>query len=157
MTPLPQPGVAALDWPLYDASPEQAFGRFWKKYATFTGRASRSEFWWWYLITVVISVVLSSINLAVVGNNPTVPIPGTDPWQYVIDSIVWSLKTSIASTIWSLATLVGQIAITVRRLHDTNRSGWWYLLAFIPIVGAIILIVFCADTPRPEGQHYDRR
>ncbi|GAA1838698.1 DUF805 domain-containing protein [Microlunatus capsulatus] len=156
MSSLTRTGPARLDQPLYDASPRQAFVRFWKKYATFSGRASRSEFWWWYLISVVVSIILGVISVAVVGVDTTVPAPGADAQQYAVDSMLRSLKTSAASSVWSLLTFVGLLALSARRLHDTGRSGWWYLIILVPVVGIVVLIVFWASAPRPEGQRYDR-
>ncbi|WIB65644.1 DUF805 domain-containing protein [Curtobacterium sp. MCBD17_040] len=62
----------------------------------------------------------------------------------------------VISTAWSLATLVPGLALAWRRLHDTNRSGRWYLLLLIPVVGAIILLVWFAGQSRPEGARFDR-
>jgi uncharacterized membrane protein YhaH (DUF805 family) len=163
----PQPGYPQpafpydpndLSKPLYGATIGQAFTRFWKKYVVFTGRASRSEFWWWYLVAAGVSVVLGSINLAVVGVYvpPAATSANFDPRQIFLDSMLHSLRASIASSIWSLAIFVGQLALSTRRLHDTGRSGWWYLLILIPLVGVIILIVFWAEAPKPAGQRYDR-
>jgi uncharacterized membrane protein YhaH (DUF805 family) len=99
-------------------------------YVNFTGRACRSEYWYWVLFTVIVSIV-----------------------TFVIDSIIGA---SVTSTIWELATILPSIAIGVRRLHDTDRSGWWILLGLIPLVGAIILIIwFCSkgtDGPNRFGE-----
>ncbi|GAB2591457.1 hypothetical protein GCM10009593_34580 [Microlunatus antarcticus] len=151
-------GEVPLSQPLYGATIKQSAVRFFKKYATFSGRASRSEFWWWYLIAVVVSLVLNLINRALAG---PAPLPGdltteADVSRYFMDSFAYSMKSSIASIIFSLATFVGLLALSARRLHDTNRSGWWYLIILVPIVGFIILIVFWASAPKPEGQRYDR-
>ena len=150
------PGATPLDAPYYEAPFGEAVSRFWKKYATFSGRASRSEFWWWYLISLVVSIILTVISVAVVGVDTTVPAPGADAQQYAVDSTLRSLRTSAASSVWSLLTFVGLLALSARRLHDTGRSGWWYLIILVPVVGIIVLIVFWASAPRPEGQRYDR-
>src|SRR5215813_3749551 len=81
-----------------------------RNYVGFSGRASRSEFWYWILFTVLVSIVATIIDLVVLSSN-----------------------TSVLSTIWSLATFLPSLAIGVRRLHDTDRSGWWWLIAFIPL------------------------
>lgn len=98
----PQPPVAAvpLDQPYYGCPFPEAFIRFWKKYATFKGRASRSEFWWFMLADVIITFMLSAIANAV-------------------DQL------SFLPALWVLATFVPSIALATRRLHDTNKSGWW--------------------------------
>jgi len=99
-------------------------------YVNFTGRACRSEYWYWVLFTVIVSIV-----------------------TFVIDGVIGA---SVTSTIWELATILPSIAIGVRRLHDTDRSGWWILLGLIPLVGAIILIIwFCSkgtDGPNRFGE-----
>ena len=86
-----------------------------KKYADFTGRARRKEYWMFILIYTIINIVLAVLGL---------------------DSI---------SMLVGLALLVPSISIATRRLHDTGRSGWWQLLILIPIIGFIALIVFLAQ------------
>jgi uncharacterized membrane protein YhaH (DUF805 family) len=105
---------------------------YWKRvvlerYAQFTGRSSRAEFWWYFLANIIISIVLNVLVAA--------------------SSIFW-----VPYVIYSLAVLIPGLAVGVRRLHDTNRSGWWLLIALIPIVGIIVLIVFWASegTPGPN-------
>jgi uncharacterized membrane protein YhaH (DUF805 family) len=156
-------GEVPLSQPLYGATIGQAVRRFWKKYATFTGRASRSELWWWFLVSYLISFVLSIVGQAIAGPQPQLaPETATsytsqaELTAYFYAVLGWTAKASILSGIWGLATLVGQISLSTRRLHDTGRSGWWYLIGLVPIVGGIILIVFWASAPKPEGQRYDR-
>ena len=148
----PQPVHAAtpLSQPLYGATIGQAVSRFFTKYATFSGRASRSEFWWVYLAyVVVLAVIMIPLNAAgvtsvtVTADNQIVYGPGY--W------VVWTI-----SMIVSLALLVPSLAITWRRLHDTNRSGAIYFLALIPFVGPIILIVMLALPSNPAGVRFDR-
>lgn len=99
-------------------------------YVNFTDRACRSEYWYWILF-IIIGLVVAEIIDTVIGK-------------------------PIFYTLFSLAVLIPNIAIGVRRLHDLDRSGWWLLLSFIPLVGAIILIVwFCSkgtDGPNRFGQ-----
>lgn len=99
-----------------------------KKYAVFTGRARRSEFWYFVLFNFLISLGLSTIG--------------------------WIIGTSVLSYIYALFVLIPSIAVAVRRLHDTGRSGLWILLSFIPIVGAIILIVFSVEDSVPGDNQY---
>lgn len=96
-----------------------------KKYAVFTGRARRQEFWMFVLFSWIISVVLSIIDYA---TGLTHAAGGT----------------AVLSTLYGLAVLIPSLAVSWRRLHDTNRSGWWILIGFVPFVGWIILIVFYA-------------
>ncbi|HEY0237434.1 MAG TPA: DUF805 domain-containing protein [Friedmanniella sp.] len=157
--PYGQPGEVPLSQPLYGASIGQAVRRFWKKYATFSGRASRAEFWWWILVSYLVSFVLGIIGQAIAGPQPQAPVAATtqgDITQYMFSVFGWVAKASVVSWIWALATLVGVLALSARRLHDTDRSGWWTLIYLIPLVGFIILIVFWASAPQPQGQRYDR-
>lgn len=100
-----------------------------KKYAVFTGRARRQEFWMFALFNVIAAIVLFAVDMAL----------GTYPLLYVI---------------YALAVLLPGLGVTVRRLHDTGRSGWWILIDLIPFVGAIILIVFLAtEGDRHQNAH----
>jgi uncharacterized membrane protein YhaH (DUF805 family) len=103
-------------------------------YVNFSGRAMRSEYWYWTLFVIVGGIVASVIDMAVFGAG------------------AMSGSLGIVSVLFNLAVLLPSIAIGVRRLHDLDRSGWWLLLLFIPLVGAIILIVwFCTrGTPGPN-------
>lgn len=88
------------------------------KYATFTGRARRAEFWWFALASFLVSLVLGFVDDAVLGFQSTGPLEG----------------------IWSLAVLIPSLAVGARRLHDIGKSGWFLLLALIPIIGWAVLI-----------------
>lgn len=107
-----------LDKPYYGCSFQEAFLRFWKKYTVFKGRASRSEFWWWVLAAFGINIVLDILNTA------------TDE------------KLGFLATIWGLVTLIPTLALSVRRLHDTNKPGWWVAIFYIAmVIGLIIMII----------------
>ena len=84
------------------------------KYADFSGRADRSEYWWFVLFIIIVSLATSMLS-------------------------------SVLSGLFSLGTLLPSIAVATRRLHDTDRSGWWQLILFIPVIGAIVLIVLLAQ------------
>ena len=94
-----------------------------RKYADFSGRARRAEYWWFYLL-VIIGYVVATIVDSLLGLDQTVGPYGT------------------TTLVLLLAMLLPSIAAGVRRLHDTDRSGWWMLIALIPLVGAIVLLVF---------------
>ncbi|MBO0654186.1 DUF805 domain-containing protein [Streptomyces triculaminicus] len=100
-----------------------------KKYATFSGRAGRPEFWMFTLISFVISIVLAVIDSAL----------GTAP---------------VIGLVYSLAVLLPGLAVGTRRLHDIDRSGWWLLLALIPLLGSIVLLVFFALPGTPGENSY---
>ncbi|MFT8356996.1 MAG: DUF805 domain-containing protein [Bifidobacterium aquikefiri] len=121
-----------IDRPWYGISLKDAIIRFFKKYAVFSGRASRSEYWWAYLFTTVVSLAISIIFSAM-GN-------------HIADAL---------SVLWSLAVLVPSIAIAVRRLHDANLSGWWYFLPLaLSILGGVIMIVAVVGGVMSAGSAY---
>lgn len=91
------------------------------KYADFSGRASRSEYWWFVLFILLVSMAASVISPKL-------------------------------SALFSLATLLPSIAAATRRLHDTNRTGWWQLLVLVPLVGFIVLLVFLAQEGQAESE-----
>lgn len=103
------------------------------KYVTFSGRAQRSEFWWWVLFTWITSMVLGGVDSFLFGT-----VTAYD------GGFEASTNTPILSGIFSLAIFLPTISVTVRRLHDTDRSGWWYWIVLIPLIGIIVLIVFWA-------------
>lgn len=140
---------AALSQPLYGASFGQAVSRFFTKYADFSGRASRSEFWWWMLASVLVSIVGSVIaSFGVSG--ATLTADG----QVVFGAAYWIGYGLIA--LWGLATLVPALALYWRRLHDTNKSGGFFFLGLIPFVGSIILLVLVLLPSDPAGARFDR-
>ena len=142
-----QPGTTDLSQPLYGAGIGDAVKRFFKKYATFSGRASRSEYWWWTLVNAVVLTVLGIWTItAAVGsvNTVTGELEGTSfLFPYALIGL------------WGLATLVPGIALTVRRLHDGGFTGWLFLLALVPGLGGLALLVLALMPSKPEGARYD--
>jgi uncharacterized membrane protein YhaH (DUF805 family) len=97
---------------------------------SFGGRARRAEFWWFVLLNFIVSIILNVVGTT--ANLTWSPDPSMGP-MYAF---------SIPSLVYGLLVLIQGIALSVRRLHDTNKSGWWLLLFLLPILGFIILIVF---------------
>ncbi|RFA22528.1 DUF805 domain-containing protein [Subtercola boreus] len=144
------PGGPVPLWaPYYNAPIGVAVRRFFTKYATFSGRASRAEFWWWYLVSVVISIVLNIIYSAAGGNR----MNADGSMQSMSGG---AIVVSIVILIVGLALLIPSLALAVRRLHDTDHSGWWIFIGLIPLVGAIILLVFYLTGPKPAGARFDQ-
>ena len=132
----------------------QSVKHVFSNYATFQGRASRSEFWWWYLFTTIIGFILFIPALPWYFEllNTSVSAGGTVTMPALSGLATLGL---VLSLIWSLAILVPNIAVAIRRLHDTDRSGWWLLLWFLTCcfgIGVIILIIFWVlpSTPGPN-------
>jgi uncharacterized membrane protein YhaH (DUF805 family) len=105
-----------------------------KQYVDFSGRARRREYWMFVLVNVVIVIVLSLLD-TLLGTGGFRTMSGGGSF-YAANSL------GLLSGLYSLAVLLPTIAVTVRRLHDTDRTGWWILLGFIPIIGGIVLLVF---------------
>ncbi len=97
-----------------------------KQYAVFRGRARRKAYWWFILICLLISIMLA-----------------------VVDTIIGKYDAAtgvgLLSGLFGLATFLPALGVTVRRLHDTDRSGWWLLVTLLPVIGAIVMIVFVAS------------
>ena len=139
-----------LSAPYYGAPLGAAFARFWRKYATFSGRASRAEYWWWVLISIIVVAIFFLIGTLageIYGSPTTSGSLSVGPGYGIYVAL---------SAIWGLAVLVPGLALVWRRLHDTNRSGGYYFLALIPFVGAIILLVFLLLPADPAGARFDR-
>jgi len=104
-----------------------------KKYAVFRGRARRKEFWFFVLFDCIICFAMGLVD--------------------AIAGIVWP-ELGPLTLIYLLATMLPHLAVSVRRLHDTGRSGWWLLVVAVPIVGFIVLVVFCAEDSQPGVNNY---
>jgi uncharacterized membrane protein YhaH (DUF805 family) len=99
-----------------------------KKYAVFSGRARRREFWWFILISWLLDFVPALIDTA-------------------LDTLI------VFQMVYALFLLLPTAAVTVRRLHDTDRSGWWALLALIPIVDLFLLVFLVRDSKPHVNAH----
>jgi uncharacterized membrane protein YhaH (DUF805 family) len=103
------------------------------KYTQFSGRSSRSAYWYWYLF-LILGEIVAGITDAILGTG------------------------SIVLIIFALGVIIPGLAVSVRRLHDIGRSGWWLLISLLPIIGFIVLIVFYvtkSDGPNEYGQGPD--
>lgn len=121
-----------------------------KQYVDFSGRARRTEYWMFALFNAIAVIVLSLIDGFVLGSGAFAASAGAG-------SAGFSVNLGVLGTIYSLAVLLPSLGVAVRRLHDTDRSGWWLLIGLVPIVGAIVLIVFLASegTRGPNGHGAD--
>jgi len=99
-----------------------------KKYATFSGRARRKEYWMFVLINAIVVMAISLIEYAA-GTN------------------------GIIGYIYGLALIIPMSAVTVRRLHDIGKSGFWYFICLIPLIGSIwLLVLLCTDSQPGQNQ-----
>ena len=104
-----------------------------KKYAVFSGRARRREYWFFFLFNALISLALASI----------------DNSMGMLDA---SVGLGVLGGLYTLAVMLPSVTVGVSRLHDNGRSGWWNLISLVPIVGAIVLVIFLA-TSGQEGDN----
>lgn len=118
-----------------------------KKYAVFAGRASRAEFWWFFLINLLITALLEALDqqLGLFDLNgfsvesPESPINSVDQPTGTLDP---NSGYGLLSGLYTLGVLLPTIAVAVRRLHDSNRTGLWLWIGLIPVIGPIILLAF---------------
>ena len=98
----------------------EAVGSGFRKYVVFNGRSSRSAYWWWYLFVIIGAVVFAVVD----------GIIGTYPLLYLL---------------WVLAVIFPQFAVSIRRLHDIDKSGWWILFGLVPLIGGIMLLIWAVS------------
>ena len=106
-----------------------------KKYAVFSGRSRRKEYWYFVLFNIIVGIVLAAID-ALLGTFSS------------------SSNIGLLSGIYSLAVLIPTLALTVRRLHDVDRTGWWILIGLVPLIGGIVLLVFALLDGTPSSNQY---
>jgi uncharacterized membrane protein YhaH (DUF805 family) len=109
---------------------QEAIATCFSKYVDFQGRAARAEYWYWVLFVVITGVVLRFIGHILFGG-------------------------VLLSSVFHLAVFLPGLAVAARRLHDTDRSGWWLLLALIPIVGWLVLIFFMVQPGTPGPNQFE--
>ncbi|MGF1764408.1 DUF805 domain-containing protein [Aliivibrio kagoshimensis] len=106
-----------------------------KQYIDFRGRARRKQYWMFTLINVILSLLLSSLDGMVGLFNAEAGI-------------------GMISGLYSLAILLPAIGVTVRRLHDTGRTGWWLLIGLIPLIGALVLLYFLVSNGDSQSNRF---
>lgn len=152
-------GPDDLTLPLYEASFGQAVRRFFKSYAKFSGRASRSEYWWsiLFIVGLVWTPMVLFLLGGLLGSLSTGPGSGDDPDRAAELTATGTSLTVFGGILMVIAffgTIVPLLAISWRRLHDGNFPGPVYFLKFVPWVG-IVVDVLMLMPPRPEGQRFD--
>lgn len=107
-----------------------------RKYVEFSGRAKRREYWMFFLVNLVISIILSFIDRAIGLTSDT--------------------GVGLLSGVYGLAVLLPSLAVTVRRLHDTGRTGWWVLIVLVPLIGWIVLLIFMVLDSTADNEYGPR-
>lgn len=112
----------------------EAVKHVYSNYVNFRDRAPRSEYWWFALFNIIVSIIVGLVEMKL-GLASGIMAMGDG-------SMSASFAGGPLSIIWALANILPGIGVSVRRLHDTDRSGWWLLIGLIPLIGAIVLLVF---------------
>ena len=102
-----------------------------RNYTSFSGRARRKEFWFFTLAQFILVFI-----------------------AMVLDSIIFGSDTGLFYVLVGLGLFLPSLSVAIRRLHDTSRSGWWFLLTLVPLIGGIILLVFLASDTKPETNQW---
>lgn len=154
--------------PLRDAGIRDSLRRFFRHGLRLHGRAGRSEYWWWMAANLSVLTVTLSLIPAISSETGGFPTVNLGPFgiaspsgitfisghpDYTADSLVAQISIAVGA-LWALATAIPAVTVTVRRLHDSNLSGWWALLAF-PGVVSLVLAVLLLRRPRLAGARFD--
>ena len=126
----------------YQVSFGDAVKRAFGKYCCFTGRASRSEYWWFVLFLFIIGAIIQTF--ATITTVKSMANGDSSPFNIF----------TVIMYIWNLIVLLPSLGLLFRRLHDTGRSGWNWCWGFLPVIGTIILIVFCCQESQPQENKY---
>lgn len=118
-----------------------------KKYVVFSGRATRSEYWYFTLFNIIISMILMGIDIAMGTGSAESTMSGDA-------GVAMNMSAGILTGIYTLAVFLPSLAVLIRRLHDTDHSGWWVFISLIPLIGAIVLLVFLVKDSTPTENKY---
>lgn len=113
-----------------------------RRYAVFSGRSGRPEFWWFFLFSVVVSIATDALDSTLFSSLVSNPDSG------------FGVGDGPLTAIFFVITIVPSLAVSARRFHDTGRSGWWTLVWLIPVVGWIAAIYLCAQAGQPTTNEY---
>ncbi|MEA3492424.1 MAG: DUF805 domain-containing protein [Campylobacterota bacterium] len=126
-----------------------------QRYAQFDGRASRSEFWYFALFSLIISIALGILD-GVLGTAYSYEVVTNTIATATVESTEMTVTQTIGymQTLYSLLILIPSIAVSIRRLHDIGKSGWWLLIAIVPIIGLFILLFFYVKDSQSGDNEY---
>ncbi|WP_333613671.1 DUF805 domain-containing protein [Psychrobacter sp.] len=102
-----------------------------RNYTNFSGRARRKEYWYFVLVQMGLVII-----------------------AMILDAIIFNSETGLFYIVVALGLFLPGLAVTIRRLHDTSRSGWWFLISILPLIGSIILLVFLASDTKLETNQW---
>lgn len=102
-----------------------------RNYANFSGRAQRKEYWYFVLVQMGLVII-----------------------AMILDAIIFNSEIGLFYIVVALGLFLPGLAVTIRRLHDTSRSGWWFLISILPLIGSIILLVFLASDTKFETNQW---
>lgn len=118
-----------------------------KKYIAFSGRASRSEYWYFVLFSTIVSIILTVIDVMMGSGS-------ADSTMSADEGMAMSMNMGLLGMIYSLGVFLPSLGVSFRRLHDTDHSAWWLLIGLIPLIGAIVLLVFLVKDSTPGDNQY---
>jgi uncharacterized membrane protein YhaH (DUF805 family) len=107
----------------------------WRKFAVFTGRSRRKEYWFFALFNFIALLLLATVD-------------------YATGTLDEEMGVGLLSGIYTLAAIIPSIGVSIRRLHDIGRTGWWVLIGFVPLIGSIVLLVFALLDSQPGDNQY---
>lgn len=125
-----------------------------KKYFQFSGRATRSEFWYFMLFSTILSMIIAFVGqqlgllYMIPFEMPTVSETGE------ISNIMQNIPLNTLQAVFGLLLLFPSLAVGVRRLHDTGKTGWWYLILLIPLIGVLIMLAFYVMQSQQDDNQY---
>jgi len=125
---------------------QQAVASVLRNYVTFSGRAPRSEFWWWSLATILFGFAVAIIDMMFFADQVTVT---TGPGE-----IIAEYENGPLSALYSLAIFLPGLAVSVRRLHDVNKSGWWLFILLVPLFGFFYLLYLYVQPGEQGDNHF---
>lgn len=132
-TPPPLPNTAGAN--IYTAEANYGFIDWFKKglrnYVNFSSRARRKEYWYFVLMQMILVII-----------------------AMVLDAIIFGSETGFFYLIVAFGLFLPGVAVTIRRLHDTSRSGWWFLISLIPLIGSIVMLIFLASETKFETNRW---
>ncbi|WP_255447126.1 DUF805 domain-containing protein [Schumannella soli] len=156
--------------PYYRAPLVAAIRRFFRKYADFSGRAGRAEYWWWTLVSIVVHLALTILagvisgdwdrrdyrDAGVLSTFGIVSLPTPPDAAHESAGAFVAYGIDLLASGFALATFIPGLAVTWRRLHDVDKAGGWFFIVLVPIIGAITMLVWTVSSPKPEGARFDR-